>query len=204
MPVEVTSSGGPLTKRVRRTARINDIEAVLSVLNSLSDSVALCDLVQYWGEHCRNALKDDGIVADEHEILDAVEALGFKHPDAQWYEAEIFHDSKMIERIGQNGDIRTGFGLALKLGEKIKEYKIRHCDELLEMAFRVTEGGANGADTVHGLPEAREERRAQIRAAVDAHNLGPGQRGRGKALRAVGKQFNITERQVRAILRRSK
>src|SRR6186997_1369980 len=104
MPLEVTSSGGPLTKKVRRTARINDSEAILSVLDSLRDSVPFCELVQYWGEVCREALKDDGIVADDHNILDEVEACGFKHPDAQWYEAEIFHDAKMIERIVLNGD----------------------------------------------------------------------------------------------------
>jgi hypothetical protein len=105
MPIEVTSSGGPLTKKVRRTARINDSEAIQSVLDSLRGSAPFCELVKHWGDVCREALKDDGIVADNHKILEEVEARGFRHPDAQWYEAEIYHDAKMIEQIVYNGDI---------------------------------------------------------------------------------------------------
>jgi hypothetical protein len=139
MPIEVTSSGGRLTKKVRRNARINDTEAILSVLDSLRDSVPFCELVKYWGEVCRDALKHDGIVADDHKILEEVEARGFKHPDAQWYEAEIFHDAKMIETIVYNGDIWTALGFAVKLGEKVKLYKVRHYDERLETGVKVVE-----------------------------------------------------------------
>ena len=170
----------------------------------MRDSVPFCELLKYWGEACRDALKNDGIVADEHKILEEVEARGFKHPDAQWYEAEIFHDFKIIERIVHNGDIWTALGFVLKLGEKVKEYKIRHHDDDVERGLRVTHGGEKGAEAVHGTLAAREERRTQIRTAVEAHNMSSGQRGRGKVLRSVGKQFNITERQVREILRQSR
>jgi hypothetical protein len=155
MAIETTSTGGRLTKRVLRTA--HDLDAIGEILERSKQSVPIKELIVYWGELCRTALKEAGIEGEGHTIQQAVQDRKYEHPAREWYQAEIFHDAEMIG-IVQNRDVSTALGLALILGMKIKEYQLCGYDKPLETGLAVTENLSERRDEAHRRSKEKASR----------------------------------------------
>jgi hypothetical protein len=129
MAVRETSTGGPLNRRVRREADIDDLPAVLEVMAGIKiHARSSKNYVKAIASHCAELLQDRGIDPDPPGAPEAAEAAGCGHPSPYWYVAEIVRLAHAIQGQIDVGHSWAAVRFGIRLGRMDVLGAITHYD----------------------------------------------------------------------------
>jgi hypothetical protein len=144
MPATRKVSGGPLRKRVHRSASPKDVEGFREVFDAFRARAGRPqDRLREDVERSRRELGalGRGINTDPAEVETSLEEAGFAHPDREYYCGQIIWLGSLIEKY-IDGDPWFAVGLAIKLGQYSVEMTLGRLDRQAEGLEQRTEKGA--------------------------------------------------------------